>query len=96
MSVQILPSASYRADNDREGIGYGRHRFNEYIQRYTNDILSGIAYGVAGNSSLVCRGAFAMAFDSAGLDILLGVIERAAGVAHEDGSGYSDNRRAYQ
>ena len=48
--------------------------------------LAGVADGISGDCCLVSSGALAVAFDSAAFNVFLRVVERAAGVTHEDGS----------
>ncbi len=84
------------ADDRGQCVGDGGHELDEDVQRHAHHVLAGVADGVAGNGGLVGGGAFAVTGDVLALDVLLGVVESPAGVAHEDGPGDSNDGSAHQ
>ena len=75
-------------------VGDGGHGLDEDVQRDADDVFAGVADGVAGNGSLMRRRALSMSIQEAAFDVLLGVVESAAGVAHEDSTRNRYDRSA--
>ncbi len=79
-----------------QGVADSGHHLDEDIKRNADNVLAGIADGIAGDGRLVCSRALAVTFQRTGFDLFLRVVERAAGVAHEDGSRNRHDGRADQ
>ena len=79
-------------DQRRKDDGDHREQLDQDVDRGAGGVLEGIADGVADNSRLMLIGALAAVV--ARLDILLGVIPRAAGVRHKDREQEARSSRA--
>ena len=83
-------------ENCSQRVGNGTHRFDEDIQSNADYVLTGITDCIAGDCRFMSRTAlFTSAYRTA-FDILLGIIEGAAGITHEDRTRDRGDRRADQ
>ena len=80
----------------RKSVRYGAHGLDEDIQSYADNILTRIADGVATNGDFVKLDPFRIILGLVQFDQLLGIIERAAGIAHKYSPRNSDNRSSDQ
>ena len=88
---QSLPDQGDISEYTHQRVCHSGHGFDKYIQGYTYNILSDITHSIAGNGCFVSGGALAVTLQDAGFDVFFCVIERTAGVAHEQGAGNRNN-----